>query len=209
MRVEILTPGHPLWDSTTQTIALVYRKAYGARLTSFMPRLLSVFGDNGLPRAVVGMRHAADGPLFLETYLDEPIEQAIAAKTGKTFDRRVIVEIGNMAESRPGDARLGIIGATMYLHKLGYRWVVFTAVPQLLNAFKRLGIGIVEVAPADPARLPPDQVGVWGTYYDEHPMVCLGDISGGYDSLRDFDRVWLSARDLAEDELERLERMAI
>ena len=197
MNVDILTPEHTEWKATTATIAMVYRKAYGARLSSFMPRLLKVAAPTGSFRAIVGIRSAAEQPLFLEAYLDEPIEQAIAAKTGEVVDRKCIVEIGNLAESRPGDARLGIIASTMYLHMLGYRWVVFTAVPQLLNAFKRLGIETHEMVAADPGRLPQDERAIWGSYYDEHPMVCLGDIARGFDSLRDFDNTWLGARDLA------------
>ena len=202
MKVDILTPGHPEWKPTTATIKTVYRKAYDARLSSFMPYLLKVAEKEGSFRAIVGIRNAAEGPLFLETYLDESIEQAIAAKTGEAVDRNGIVEIGNLAESRPGDARLGIIASTMYLHTLGYRWVVFTAVPQLLNAFKRLGMDPAPMVVADPERLPEDQRALWGSYYDERPMVCLGDIAQGFASLRDFDKTWLGAKALAERELQ-------
>jgi len=201
VNVDILTPDHAEWEATTAMIAKVYRKAYGARLTSFMPRLLKVAEPQGAFRAIVGIRCAEDQPLFLETYLDVPIEQAITFKTGEEVDRKGIVEIGNLAESRPGDARLGIIASTMYLHTLGYRWVVFTAVPQLLNAFKRLGMEPVPMVAADPERLPEDQRVFWGSYYAERPMVCLGDIAAGFDSLRDFDNTWLGAKALAEREL--------
>ena len=197
MNVDSLTPEHAEWEATTGLIAMVYRKAYGARLSAFMPRLLKVAEPQGAFRAIVGIRSAAEDRLFLETYLDEPIEQAIAALKGEAVDRGSVVEIGNLAESRAGDARLGIIASTMYLHTLGYRWVVFTAVPQLLNAFKRLGIEIQEMVPADPGRLSEEQRAVWGRYYDEHPMVCLGDIAAGFASLTDFDNTWLGARDLA------------
>jgi len=204
VNVDILTPGHPEWAATTATIAMVYRRAYGARLTSFMPHLLKVAAPTGAFRSIVGIRSAAEQKLFLEVYLDEPIELVIANKVGDHAGRERIVEIGNLAESRPGDARLGIIASTMYLHTLGYRWVVFTAVPQLLNAFKRLGIEIQEIVAADPGRLSPDQRAVWGSYYDEHPMVCLGDIAAGFASLRDFDNTWLGARDLAMREVEAM-----
>lgn len=202
MKVDILTPGHPEWDATTAIIATVYRRAYGARLASFMPSFLKVSDKQGAFRAIVGIRKAVDQPLFLELYLDESIEKAIAAKANEVVDRKSIIEIGNLAESRPGDARLGIIASTMYLHKLGYRWVVFTAVPQLLNAFRRLGMEPTPMLAADPERLPEDQRAVWGSYYAENPMVCYGDIAQGFASLRDFDNTWLGAKKLAESELE-------
>jgi len=205
VNVDILTPDHPDWADATGGIARVYRRAYGARLTAFMPRLLRVSGDDGAFRALVGMRLAAEEKLFLGVYLDEPIEKAIEARIGEPVDRACILEIGNLAESRPGDARLGIIAATMYLYTLGFRWVVFTAVPQLLNAFKRLGIEPVEIVAADPNRLSEEQRVVWGSYYDERPMVCFAGIERGFASLRDFDRTWLGAKELAEKELARLE----
>lgn len=202
MNVDILTPDHPDWDAVTADIARVYSRAYGARLSSFMPRFLRVSGEDGAFRALVGMRLAAEEKLFLGVYLDEPVEKIIEARIGEPVDRACILEIGNLAESRPGDARLGIIAATMYLYTLGYRWVVFTAVPQLLNAFKRLGIEPVEIVAADPGRLSDKLRADWGTYYDGRPMVCFAEIERGYDSLRDFDKAWLSARALAERELD-------
>lgn len=202
--VDILTPEHFEWNAVTGSIATVYRKAYGANLTSFMPRLLRVSGSDGAFRAIVGIRSAAEQTLFLEAYLDEPIEQAIAARTGEAIRRECIVEIGNLAESRPGDARLGIIASTMYLYTLGYRWVVFTAVPQLLNAFKRLGIEPVEMVEARPQRLPEEQRALWGSYYDERPMVCFGDIARGYAGLTDFEAAWLGAKRVADEELQGL-----
>lgn len=205
MNVDILTPNHPDWAAATGNIARVYRRAYGARLTSFMPRFLRVNGKDGDFRALVGMRLAAEEKLFLGVYLDEPIEQAIEARIGEPVDRACILEIGNLAESRPGDARLGIIAATMYLYTLGFRWVVFTAVPQLLNAFKRLGIEPIELVAADPKRLSEEQRAAWGSYYDERPMVCFAGIARGYASLRDFDLAWLGAKALAEKELAELQ----
>lgn len=205
VKVDILSPGDPDWENTTAAIALVYRKAYGARLTSFMPQLLKVSDQQDSFRAIVGLREAAKEPLFLETYLDEPIEQAIGRVTGEEVAREGIIEIGNLAEFRPGDARLGIIATTRYLHTLGYKWVVFTAVPQLINAFRRLGMEPVEMVEADPVRLPEEQRGIWGSYYDDRPMVCCGNIASGIISLIDFENTWLSAKDAADEQLRKRE----
>ncbi len=199
MNVDILTPEHPDWKRTRTTIALIYRKAYGARLNRFMPELLKISDRQGEFRSIVGMREATGQQLFLETYLDEPIEQAIARHTGQPVARGSIIEIGNLVESRAGDARLGIIATTRYLHSLGYRWVVFTAVPQLLNAFRRLGIETVEMVEADPSRLSDEDRRRWGSYYDEGPKVCFGDIAKGYESLTDFEGAWLGAAQVAEE----------
>jgi hypothetical protein len=60
--------------------------------------------------------------------------------------------------------------------------VLFTAVGHLVNAFQRLGLRPVTLAPADPQRLP-DGGASWGSYYDAAPMVCAGDIGAGLRKL--------------------------
>jgi hypothetical protein len=44
--------------------------------------------------------------------------------------------------------------------------------------FRRLGLDIIELAPADALRLPDAGAG-WGRYYDNDPIVCAGGISSG------------------------------
>ena len=56
--------------------------AYGASVRSFMPRLLAVCRKDGDLLAAFGVRSARDEKLFLENYLDQPVEQAIEEKTG-------------------------------------------------------------------------------------------------------------------------------
>ena len=47
-----------------------------------MPELLALRDADGAVRAAVGCRAAATEPLFLETYTREPIEAALARRTG-------------------------------------------------------------------------------------------------------------------------------
>jgi hypothetical protein len=62
-----------------------------------------------------------------------------------------------------------------HLHRLGYEWVVVTATRELRNAFARMGLKPLELAPADPARLP-DGGARWGRYYANDPIVVAGRI---------------------------------
>jgi len=70
----------------------------------------------------------------------------------------------------------------VFLHAAGYRWVLFTAVTHLFNAFQRLGLKPVRLAEAEPGRLP-DAGASWGRYYEAGPVVCAGDISAGLGKL--------------------------
>ena len=84
-----------------------------------------------------------------------------------------------LARFRPrGMARALIPLLACHLHRLGYRWVAFTATRALRNTFHRLGLRPLRLTRADPARLP-DGGASWGTYYDHDPVVMAGKISHG------------------------------
>jgi Thermostable hemolysin len=164
-----------------QFIRTAFHQAYGAELNAFYPKL-TAFTCADQIRAVVGYRDGMVKPLFSEQYLDQPVEAAIAAGVRQTVERRDLVEVGNLALAGPGEARWVIAATTMLLHAAGYRWVLFTAVKPLFNAFQRLGLKPIAIASPDPKRLP-DQGRSWGSYYQAGPVVCAGDIEAGYKKL--------------------------
>jgi len=189
---DVIRPGDPEWDKTTAYIRETYARAYGANIDSFMPQIMRVASANGEYRAVMGFRLAGQERLFLENYLDEPVEDAISRYLGKPVKRSEIIEVGNLAEAEPGDARMALIGGTAYMWSLGCRWLVFTGVSRMRNSFRRLGLDIWELMAADEKMLPPEEAAKWGTYYDAHPVVCFGDIKQGHDNLQE---LWASLRD--------------
>ncbi len=175
--------GDPRRAAAETFVAQVYRARYGARLTVFMPQLLVWRDDAGALRAVVGLRHGGDMPLFVEQYLDMPAEAAVAAALGRPVAREALVEVGNFAACSAGDARAVIVHLTERLHAAGVRWVLFAATRQLRNAFDRLHLATVELADADPARLGEGSAD-WGTYYDAQPKLMFGDVAAGHAYLR-------------------------
>ena len=130
---------------------------YQARVRHFMPRLFALEAADGSLHGAVGCRGAAEQGLFLERYLDEPVESVIARRTGERVEREGIVEVGNLAAHGAGTARLLIIALTRILAAEGVRWVGFTGTPALINSFRRLGIALHGLAPADPRRLGVDR----------------------------------------------------
>jgi len=163
-------------------IAATFLKNYGARIAHFSDTLVGRRGEDGAWVAALGYSLAGAAPLFLEHYLDAPIEVEIGARLGRPVARPEIVEVGNLAALHPGAARALIVGTTTLLHELGMHFVTFTATTSLLNSFGRLQLRPQVLALADPARLPggADQ---WGRYYDTHPQVMFGDIHHGYSEL--------------------------
>ena len=153
-----------------------FAEVYGAQLYSFMPRLLGLHEGSGRLNAVFGLREAAREPLFLEQYLDAPVQSMVGAQVGHRVARERIVEIGNLAGATPGALRQLIPVLTAMLHSCGYHWVVFTGSARLVNGFTRLGLPLQVISRAPVDRLPALERQRWGTYYDHQPSVMLGDI---------------------------------
>lgn len=167
--------------SMQQYIYEVFQRAYGAELNEFYPHLLGFEAEHCL-RGVVGFRNGLVKPLFSEHYLDAPAEEAMRAHLQQDVARHHIVEVGNLALAGAGDARWLIAAMTIFLHTAGYRWVLFTAVPVLFNAFHGLGLHPMRLATPNPRRLP-DGGRQWGRYYATSPTVYAGNIAAGYHKL--------------------------
>jgi len=154
-------------------ISRKFEAEYSAHLHSFLPHLLSLRSGGELG-AVVGIRAAAESPLFLEQYLDAPVEQAVARAYRTPIDRDQIVEIGNLAGNVPGLAYLLFAALAQVLSNAGYRWVVCTATPQVEAMLARLRFSSQTICAADPTRLS-DGAADWGNYYASQPRVIVGD----------------------------------
>lgn len=176
MAVEFAGADSPSRAPLEQHVAASFSAAYGARLRHFMPQLMSLRDRRGELIAVCGLRDAGAERLFLEAYLDLPPESVLEAVTGRAVARGSMMEVGNLAISRPGMARYLIAALTEHLHRMGKQWAVFTAVPTLVNAFTRLGIRLVFLGRADIGRIPVAERADWGRYYDAEPVVAAANV---------------------------------
>jgi hypothetical protein len=164
-------------------IARRYSRCHGARIAAFMPHLLAATAGDRVA-AALGLRPAQTIPLFLETYLDTPIETAVAAHLCQPVERTQVVEIGNLAASNRRAGQLLVALLIAGLRGAGFRWLVFTATRQVRERVAALGLPLHALAAADPARLG-DARGAWGRYYDAEPWVMAGDLALGVTLLRD------------------------
>ncbi|MCQ4320487.1 thermostable hemolysin [Stutzerimonas stutzeri] len=159
-----------------------FAEHYQARARHFMPCLLGLHDQNGEVQGAVGLRSAQRRPLFLERYLDEPIERAVSQRCGVEVTRAEIVEVGNLAAFGNASARLLIVALTDLLVAQGFRWVVFTGTPALLNSFQRLALEPLSLGLADPTRMG-DELADWGSYYASRPQLMTGEILPGHQRL--------------------------
>jgi len=157
--------------------------AYGARIGHFLPNLMALRNDSGRLLAVLGLRETGSEPLFLEQYLDRPVEQALSAPAACPVDRDSLVEVGNFAVGAAGGGRWLITALTAYLYAAGHSWTVFTCGTELRNAFRRLGIELLDLGVADPNRLDAHARAAWGSYYDQKPRVMAANVAHSHQIL--------------------------
>jgi len=154
-----------------QFIHDTFKRTYDADICSFMPQLMSLRDVNGELLAVCGLRHAHHGKLFLENYLDTPIETVLAQHFNESISRESILEIGNLAVANPASTRSLLSSVSVYLHGTNSEWAVFTGIPALRNSLTKLNMRIEKLGDASISCLPEHERRAWGNYYDEKPEI--------------------------------------
>ena len=142
-----------------------------------MPTLLAMEGQRNRVCGVVGFRRAATEPLFLERYLDMPIELALGERAGFSVPRTEIVEVGNLASSSCRAACQLVAALPRVLLADGNRWIVFTATAAVRGMLAKFRAPVIELAAATRDRL--DDGDEWGRYYDTDPRVIAGYLPDG------------------------------
>lgn len=175
-RLTVVDVDHPMRRALEAFAEARFAAAYGARVSSHYPRLAALRDPGGAILAVAGVRFAEDGPLFLESYLDHPVEQAVADGFGRPVARDQIVEIGSLASDAPAASLDLFNGLAAWLASdCGRRFAVAVARPDLQRLLGRAGFGLRALGKADPGRLG-EAARDWGAYYERGPQVFAGEI---------------------------------
>ena len=160
-----------------------YSIAFGTRTVAAFAEYLLVPGAI-VGRAVLGYRRAGTDALFLERYLDQPIERAVSKALGRSVDRQAIVEIGNLAADGAwpmvelwGAAANDLAGSSEI--------AVATLTLQLRRMLGRIGVPLRMLCPARPRSLGAAAAD-WGSYYLHDPWVCAGSIAEGQRAIAAF-----------------------
>ena len=154
-------------------VRAAFARKHDASVATFMPTLLSFRDPRGELRGVIGLRSAEPKPLYLEQYLEQPVEAAIAAATGKVVHRQEVVEVGNLAGANCRTAMRMVAELPSYLLARDYRWIVFTATSAVRGILQGFGAPLVELARADGCRVA-GGADRWGRYYESDPRVLAG-----------------------------------
>lgn len=169
LRIEIVDRRHPLRAAAEAHVRAVYRRSYGATVRAFAELLAVLPDDAGKPGCVAGVRYGLTD-CFSERYLDRPIERVLSELSGEPVTRARILEVTTLACDRPNDSFRLVREVIELGRRQGMRWGVFTATRKLRHALPRLGLTLIEIAPARRERAADPQD--WGSYYDTDPWVC-------------------------------------
>lgn len=147
---------------------------FDACIEGFMPRFAHYQHTSGAT-GVIGLRRAAEQPLFLENYLCTPVETVIEDITGTFIARDRIAEVGQfVVDDRdivPGFFR----DLVPFLIDNDFDWVCFTGTDRIRALLARIGFHGLPLARADETRVR-DSADRWGRYYDFDPVVILGKL---------------------------------
>ncbi len=175
-------PNSAGYAASAATIRRHYWQSHHAQLATTMPLLLSLSVDDQGVQAALGLRCAAVEPLFLEHYLDAPIESAIASAAAMPVLRERIVEIGNLVATRRTGSQQLFILMTAIVAAAGFQWMTFTATPQVAKLIGRLGYTPLDLGVAEPGRLA-DRGACWGNYFNTAPRLQAGRLSAAMAAL--------------------------
>jgi thermostable hemolysin len=182
--ITITGRSHFKRQASEAIIENAYARAYGSSVSCSYPTLMSVAGADNEVLATVGFRPAVVEPLFLEQYLQRPIERVLGDKTGVRVTRDEIVEIGSLASSGKGASIFLFVALAAYLKQQGFTYAVVTATDALRKTFEFFGFDAVELADANPAAIPDGAA--WGAYYAHRPKVLAGTIAAGVARVEKF-----------------------
>jgi len=178
--LTLITSSSSMRPTVESFISERFLQSYGAQLKYFLPFLLASLQVEEVS-AAIGFQPATKRPLFLENYLDKPIELSLPESVG-LMPRKQIVEIGNLAASFQAGSPLLFVVIAAILHQAGFHYVVFTATSQVRKLLDKFQLKTDIIGPADPLRLP-DKGEAWGQYYLHEPIILGGGLAYAVEHL--------------------------
>ncbi len=163
----------------------IYARSYHSLIAQHYPTLMNVHDERGQVIAAIGLRRADEDSLFLENYLQQPVERVVEDAIGTPIRREEIVEIGNLASAGKGASVFLFVTLAAYLRQQNLTYAVVTATKSLRRSFALFGFDFIELAPADPSVLA-DSGASWGSYYNNDPKVLAGAIQPAFSRLEPY-----------------------
>ncbi len=154
-----------------EAVKLRYARAYGARIEHFHDRLIGFRDEDGAVTGVIGCTPARSAcHLFIENYVDAPIESVISRALGWQVARESVAEVGNLISEHGGLGRYLLAAMIRWLDGQEISWAVFAATRRVRLLVRRMGLECNDLGEADGSRLGASKA-LWGSYYDDSPRL--------------------------------------
>lgn len=172
--VLIAKHNHPKYQEIQAFIQKEYLKYFNAQISVDMPILVAYY-ESGILVGAMGLRPAVNNILFLEQYLEKPIEACVANLSGIPVKRNTILEVGNLALKDKQVASFVIPTFMSVVYEMKYTWCALSATNEIARLFENLGLKSSVLAMCDPTKIVQDD-NDWGTYYSYEPKVIVGNL---------------------------------
>lgn len=168
--------------SPVELVRRRFQETHGAQVNPAYGQILHV-SRNGAAQAALGYRRAGSEALFLERYLDCPIEDCLSAALGRPIRRDSVIEIGNLAAD-DAFAMVSLWGSAANDLGAACEVAVATLTAPLRSMFARMSVPLHVLARATAERV--HEPAAWGRYYDSDPRVCAGAITEAQRAIASF-----------------------
>jgi Thermostable hemolysin len=177
--IVVASRSHPDRRRVEGFIEEIYRRNHGSTITQHYPTLISLHAVSGDVIGAIGLRSAGGDPLFLEQYLQAPVEEVICRVTGQSMRRDQIAEVGSLASAGYGASAFLIIAAAAVLESQRFKYAVVTATAALRHILASLGFAHTVLGAARSEALA-DAGHSWGDYYANRPQMLAGAIAPAF-----------------------------
>jgi len=172
--LQLIELAHAEYQEAVAFARSRYQETIDCRLDTFYPKFLARF-EHGSIVALLGIRCAGRGALFLEQYLDQPVELTLDAINLGGFQRSQIAEVGGLAAQGVRQATRLMEDVRSVLAQSEVEVVVCTANDATQFCLKRIGVNYLVLAEASESCLTNHQTD-WGRYYQGSPKVLAGRV---------------------------------
>ena len=157
-----------LRSAAEDAIQTLYWKRYNAILATFAPTIVAELDSTGGIACAAGLRFGY-GLLYLENYLNLPVEQFLELHVADAVSRDRVVEVCHLASPDPGRSLSFVHKLIEMLRAMRTEWAIFTATKLLRSLLQRSGLPMLELARAERARVSDSEM--WGSYFEHDPRI--------------------------------------
>ncbi len=171
MNLGLYGKENPDHDVVEDYIYRSFKKKYSANVKYSFPYVLTLNYKKRIC-AAAGIRLAESGPLFLERYLQYPVEQETGMCFKTAVRRESIVELSNIISVWRGNNKLLLMLLIDLLHKVNREWLLLLSNREVEDALKKINFTTIRLSDIS-AKILNGEKEQWGSYFNDNSRIIL------------------------------------